>query len=180
MTKLKWWQTQKLKLQQNSKTQIVTKLKNSDCDKLKLWHNSKSQNVTQLKKSNCDKTQKIKLRQNSNLDKTQKLHGPGRPLAAPSDSSLTFLACTFLLPCSISIWFKKLFKFFIHEVVHSPFFSLDCDLAPSFHFLVVGSSLDHSRWPLSLFPNLHVARKDSSNHRLSLITTLLTASLQQH
>ena len=36
---------------------MVTKLKNSNCDKtqkLKLWQNSKTQIVTKLKKSNCD------------------------------------------------------------------------------------------------------------------------------
>ena len=81
--------TQKLKLWQNSKSQIaknkneklkfVTKLKtlnidktqkpnlwqnlkNSNCDKTQnpnLWHNSKTQLVTKLKKFICDKTQKI-------------------------------------------------------------------------------------------------------------------------
>ena len=50
MRKLKnsiFYKTQKLKLQQNSKTQIVTKLKN--------------QIVTKLKNSNCDKTEQLKL-----------------------------------------------------------------------------------------------------------------------
>ena len=49
--------TQKFKLQQNSKTQIVTKLKNSNCEK-------------KLKNSNCDK---IKIKKKINFDKTQKL-----------------------------------------------------------------------------------------------------------
>ena len=59
--------TQKLKLQQNLKTQIVTKLKkirimtilknNSNIDKTK-----KNQTVTKLKKNlNCGKTQELKL-----------------------------------------------------------------------------------------------------------------------
>ena len=58
MTKLKnsnCDQTQKLKLQHNSKTQIVTKLKNSNCNK------TETKIVTKLKNSNCDKTQKLKL-----------------------------------------------------------------------------------------------------------------------
>ena len=41
--------TKKIKLLQNSKTQIVT------TPKLKLWHNSKSQSMTKVKNSNCDK-----------------------------------------------------------------------------------------------------------------------------
>ena len=56
--KLKLWQnsktqivaTQKLNFWQNSKTQIVTKLK------IKLWQCSKTQMVTKLKHSNSDKT----------------------------------------------------------------------------------------------------------------------------
>ena len=62
MTKLKnlnFYKTQKLKLSQNSKKQILTKFKNSNCDntqKLKLWQNS----ITQI-----GTTQKVKLRQNS-------------------------------------------------------------------------------------------------------------------
>ena len=104
MIKLKlWWnshnsncfETQKLKLWQNSKIQIVMKLKNSNGDKtekLKLWPNWKTQIVTKLN-SNCEKTQimtKFKLWENklkawnvtsqivtkleiSNYDKTQKL-----------------------------------------------------------------------------------------------------------
>ena len=58
-------QTQKFKLQQNSKTQIVTKLKNANCDKtqkFKLWQNSKTQIVTKLKNFNCDKTQKTQIK----------------------------------------------------------------------------------------------------------------------
>ena len=57
--------TQKLKLRQNSKTQIVTKQKNLNCDKTK--KNSKidktkqNQTVTKLKKRNCGKTQELKL-----------------------------------------------------------------------------------------------------------------------
>ena len=51
---------QKLKLWQNSETQITTKLQNSNCD------NSKTQIVTKFKKSNCDK-KKLK---NSNCNKT--------------------------------------------------------------------------------------------------------------
>ena len=79
MTKLKNTncdKTQKIKLLQKSKAQIVTKLKNS------MWRNFKTQIVTKLKNSNCDKTQKIKLLPNSknqivtnlkysNCDKTQ-------------------------------------------------------------------------------------------------------------
>ena len=59
----------KLKLWQNS-TQMVTKLKISRCDKtkkLKLRQNSKTQIVTKLKKSNFDTCQavaKLKLGQN--------------------------------------------------------------------------------------------------------------------
>ena len=48
------WQNSKLKLWQNSKTQIATKLENSNCDKtkkFKLWQNFK-------KNSNIDKTKK--------------------------------------------------------------------------------------------------------------------------
>ena len=48
----------KLKMYENSKTQIARKL-NSNCD------NSKKQIVTKPKYSNCDKTQKLKLLQNS-------------------------------------------------------------------------------------------------------------------
>ena len=76
MTKLKKLKltTQKLKLWQNSKTQIVRekkspKLENSNWDKtqkLELWQNSKIQIVTKLNNSNCDKTKK------SNCDKTKK------------------------------------------------------------------------------------------------------------
>ena len=56
----------------------MTKLNNSNCDKtqkLKLWQNSKTQIVTKLKNSNCYKTQNCKFWQNSNCDKTQKLNG---------------------------------------------------------------------------------------------------------
>ena len=53
-TKKKCDKTQKLKLCQNSKTQIVTKFKNSKFGQ----------------KSNCDKTQKFKILPNSNSDKT--------------------------------------------------------------------------------------------------------------
>ena len=73
-----WQETQKLKMWQNSKTQIVTKLKTSNCDKTQ-----KIQFETKLKSTNCDKSQKLKLWQNkklklwqlkkSNCDKTQKL-----------------------------------------------------------------------------------------------------------
>ena len=47
--------TQKLKLIQNSKTQIVTELKNSICDK------TRTQIVTKLKNLYGDKTQKLKI-----------------------------------------------------------------------------------------------------------------------
>ena len=57
--------TQKLKLWENSKTQIVRKLKNSNCDE-----SQKLEIVTKLKNLNCDKTQKLK---NSNSDNTQEL-----------------------------------------------------------------------------------------------------------
>ena len=60
-----WWtkfvmKTQKHKLWQNSKTQVMTKFKNSKCDetqKLKLWQNLETQIVT--------KPKKIKLRYNT-------------------------------------------------------------------------------------------------------------------
>ena len=73
------WQTQKLKLQQNLKTQIVTKLKNPNCEKqnkkliltklkktqkLKLWQNSKAETETKHKNFKCDKVQKLKFWQN--------------------------------------------------------------------------------------------------------------------
>ena len=54
--------TQKLKLWQNSKTQIVTKLKVKK--KLKNWKCDKIQMVTKLENSNNDKTQKLKMWQN--------------------------------------------------------------------------------------------------------------------
>ena len=75
----------KLKLWQNSKTQIVTILKNSRSDKtqsetklklkLKLWQISNTQIVTKLKFSNCEKTQNfiVKKLQKLNCDKTQTL-----------------------------------------------------------------------------------------------------------
>ena len=65
--------TQKLKLWQKLKTQIVSKIQ--IFTKLKLWWNLKNQIVMKLKNSNVDKTQKLKWRQNSNseCDKTQKL-----------------------------------------------------------------------------------------------------------
>ena len=81
----------KLKLWQDSKTQIVTKLKmwqNSSCDKaqietkLKLWQNynyeknykcDKTKIVTKLINSNYDKTPKLKLWQNSKLKLWQNL-----------------------------------------------------------------------------------------------------------
>ena len=92
--------TQKLKLWQNLKPEIVMKLKNSNWDesqkpelwwnsktqilmkfkKLKLWQNSKTQIVTklklwQLKNSKCDKLiySNYDKTSNSNCDKTQKL-----------------------------------------------------------------------------------------------------------
>ena len=63
--------TQKLKLIQNSKTQIVTELENSICDKtqkLKWWQNSKINIVTKLKNSNYDnsKTQIVTKLKNQN------------------------------------------------------------------------------------------------------------------
>ena len=67
--------TQKLKLRQNSTSQIVTKLNNSNCDKtqlklwqnsenliftkLKLWEKKKKKIVIKLKTSNCDTAQFI-------------------------------------------------------------------------------------------------------------------------
>ena len=60
--KLKLWQnsnTQIVTKVENSETEIVTKLKNSNCDKtqkLKFWQNSKTQIVTKLKNSNCEQT----------------------------------------------------------------------------------------------------------------------------
>ena len=73
--------TQKLKLWQNLKTEIVTKLKKnvttckSNCvktQKLELWQKSKTQIVTKLKNRKCDKTQ-LKLWQlkNSNCDNSK-------------------------------------------------------------------------------------------------------------
>ena len=76
VTKLKnsnYDKSQKTKLWQNSKTQIVskiktqntqnlTKLQNSNCDKtpkINLWQNRKTQIMTKLKNSKCDKTQKL-------------------------------------------------------------------------------------------------------------------------
>ena len=87
VTKLK----KKLKLGQNSKTQIVTKLKNSNCDKtqivtkLKLWQNSncdttlfvrereKIKNMTKPQLWQNSRTPiKTKIKK-SNYDKTEKL-----------------------------------------------------------------------------------------------------------
>ena len=73
MTKLKKSncdKTQKIKLWQNSKNQIVTKLKNQivTTQKLKSWQNSKTEIVTKLKNSNGDKTKKKNY-----CDKTKKL-----------------------------------------------------------------------------------------------------------
>ena len=101
MTKLKNWncektqnsnrdKTQKPKLWQNSKMQIVLKHKNSNCDNskaqikinIKLWAILKTQIVAKLKYSNCEKkTKKSNLDKNlfvsklqiSNCEKTQKL-----------------------------------------------------------------------------------------------------------
>ena len=61
--------TQKHKLWQNLKTQILTNSKNQivSTQKLKFWQNSnydKTQIVTKLKNSNCDKAQKLKLWKN--------------------------------------------------------------------------------------------------------------------
>ena len=65
--------SQKLRLWQYSKTQIVTNLTNSKCyktqnsncyktiKKKKLWQNSKTKILTKLKNSNCNKTKKLKL-----------------------------------------------------------------------------------------------------------------------
>ena len=56
VTKLKnltYEKAQKLKLGQNSKTQIVTKLKNSSLDK--------TQKVSKLKNSNFDKNENVNL-----------------------------------------------------------------------------------------------------------------------
>ena len=66
------------KLLQNYKTQKVTKLKNSICDKtqkLKLWQNSKTQIFTtkNLNYSICDKTQKPELWQNYKKESLTKL-----------------------------------------------------------------------------------------------------------
>ena len=84
MTKVKnsnWDKTQKPKLDQisktqmvrekNSKTQIMTKLKNSNCDQtqtLKLRQNSKNQIVTKLTNSNCDKTKEKFYCESNNSD----------------------------------------------------------------------------------------------------------------
>ena len=92
--KFKCDKTQKPKLWQDSKNQIVKKLKTSNCDKtqeVKLWHNSKIQIMTKLKNkiviklknSNCYKTQQLKCwpnlkahivkkLKNTNFDTTQK------------------------------------------------------------------------------------------------------------
>ena len=73
-----FYETQKLKLWQNSKTPIVTNLKNliyDETQKLTLWQNSLIQIVTKLKNSNCDHTQKLNIvtKINSNCVKSQKL-----------------------------------------------------------------------------------------------------------
>ena len=55
-----FYKTRKIKILQNSKTQIVTKLKKlngNKIQKIKLWQNSKNLIVTRLKNSDCDKTQ---------------------------------------------------------------------------------------------------------------------------
>ena len=78
--------TQKVKLWQISKTQIVTKLKksnwdkilNSKCDKIKKKNQivtklKKNPIVTKLKNKKCDKTQKLKLWQNSKVKLWQNL-----------------------------------------------------------------------------------------------------------
>ena len=79
---LRLWQTQKLKLWLNSKTQIgsktqiVMKFNNSNWDetkKLKCWQNSQTQIVTKLKKSNCES--KLKMWREKNL-KTQNVTTP--------------------------------------------------------------------------------------------------------
>ena len=59
---------QKLKMWQNTKSQIVTKLENSKCDftqKLKLWQNSKTLAMIKLK------TQTLKKLRKLNPEKTQ-------------------------------------------------------------------------------------------------------------
>ena len=76
------WNCDKTKTQngKNSKTQIMTKLKNSNFDKthkLKLWQNSKTQIVKKnyKKKSRFDKTKKTQIVtkiKNSNRHTTQK------------------------------------------------------------------------------------------------------------
>ena len=60
--------TQKLKLLQNIKTQIVTKLENTNCNKTqKLKKLNKNLILTKLKNSNCDETEK------QNCDRTKKI-----------------------------------------------------------------------------------------------------------
>ena len=72
MTKLELWK--KLKtwdVKKNSTTQIVINHKNSNCDgtqKLKMWQNSKTQIMK--KNSNCDKTQIMTELENLKWDKT--------------------------------------------------------------------------------------------------------------
>ena len=60
-------ETQKGKLQWNSKNVIVMKLKNSNDDETKnsKWQNSKTQIVIKLKNSNCDKIKIVTKLKNS-------------------------------------------------------------------------------------------------------------------
>ena len=57
--------TQKLKLWENSKTQIVTKLKTEIGTTTKISPKNSKFNCDETEKSNCDETQKLKLWSNS-------------------------------------------------------------------------------------------------------------------
>ena len=119
MTKLQnsnFYKTQKLKLWQNSKTQIVTKLKKF------FLQNSKTQILTKLKNSNSDKTKQIKLWKNS---KTQivmvvivtvvtvvvrvtsfskRNSTPRQQMRCSQGSFLRFLRCFLLIRLSSMVW----------------------------------------------------------------------------
>ena len=70
---MKTWQNSKLKMWQNSETEIVNKLKMENVAKrLKIWQNSKTQNETKLYNSICDWNYTLKMWQNLKAQMWQK------------------------------------------------------------------------------------------------------------
>ena len=106
--------TQKLKLWQNSKNQILTN-KKLKCDqtcegkkhKPKLWNRNLTKIVKNFKNSNCDKTRKLKLWQNSKNQIMTKLKKNIKLWQNSKSQIVTVVIVTVLTVVVIVTYFSK-------------------------------------------------------------------------